>query len=93
MIAAFPGKLDSTLQSPLQQARKVAAQRADFMFIDQDDLDYLDKTTPDFITDGLVRIKYPDMPSGLRRYILCSQKVGDDVMRRINAAIAIEGRR
>jgi polar amino acid transport system substrate-binding protein len=93
MIASFPGKVDSTLQPPLQLAKKIAAQRADFMFIDHEDFDYLSRSSPDFVADGLVRIKYPDMPPGLKRYIICSQKVGDDVMRQINAAIAAEGRR
>lgn len=79
------------LQSPLQVAKKLAAQRADFMLIDQDDFDFLTASNADFRGDGLVRIEYPDMPQGLKRYILCSQQVGDDTMRRINAAIAAEG--
>jgi uncharacterized protein (TIGR02285 family) len=91
LIKAFPGNTDRTLQSPLQVAKKLAAQRADFMLIDQDDFDYLTASNADFRGDGLVRIEYPDMPGGLKRYILCSQKVGDDTMRRINTAIAAEG--
>ena len=90
MITTFAGKIDRTLQSPLQVARKVAALRADFMFIDQDDFDYLSASSADFSGSGLVRLDYPDMPHGLRRYILCSQQVGHDVMHRINAAIALE---
>ena len=90
LIAAFPGKADRTLQSPLQVAKKLAAQRADFMFIDQDDFDYLTASNADFRGDGLVRIEYPDMPVGLKRYILCSQQVAEDTMRRLNAAIVAE---
>jgi uncharacterized protein (TIGR02285 family) len=90
MISAFPGKIDRTLQSPLQVAKKVAAQRADFMFIDQEDYDYLTESSTDFRDNGLVSTEPPDMPSGLKRYILCSQQVGDVVMQRINAAIALE---
>jgi len=93
MISAFPGKIDSTLQSPLQVARKIASQRADFMFVDQEDFDYLKESNADFGGSGLVRIEYPDMPPGLKRYILCSQQVGGETMRRINTAIASEVRR
>lgn len=91
LIAAFPGKVDRTLQSPLQVAKKLAAQRADFMFIDQDDYDYLTTTHADFRGDGLVRVDYPDMPAGLKRYILCSQQTSSATMQKINAAIAAEG--
>ena len=93
LILAFPGKIDRTLQSPLQVARKIAAERADFMLIDRDDFDYLSESSADFHGSGLVRVDYPDMPAGLKRYILCSQRVGEDVMRRINAAMALEGLR
>lgn len=92
MIAVFPGRIDRTVQTELQVARKIAAKRADFMFIDQEDYDYLIASDADFRSNDLVRIEYPDMPPGLKRYILCSQKVGADVMRRINASIALEGK-
>lgn len=91
MISKFAGKRDFTLQSPLQVVKKIAAQRADFMFIDQEDLDYLTESSADFRRDGLVRIEYADMPAGLKRHILCSHRVSEDAMRRINAAIAAEG--
>jgi len=92
MLAACPGRIDRTVQSELQVARKIAAQRADFMFIDQEDYELLSEADADFRGNGLVRIEYPDMPPGLKRYILCSQKVGADVMRRIDASIALEGK-
>ena len=87
MIAAFPGKNDRALVPPIQVAKKVAAKRADFMLIDQEDYDYLMATNPEFRDEKLVRIEYPDLPPGLRRYILCSQRVGSDTMARIDAAI------
>lgn len=90
MIAQFAGQIDRTLQSPLQVAQKIAAQRADFMFIDREDFNYLSASNSDFTSKSLVPINYPDMPPGLERHILCSQQVGAEVMRRINAAIALE---
>lgn len=90
MIAVFPGKVDKALVSPLQVAKKLASNRADLMFIDQADYDYMMETSPEFRSAGMVRITYPDLPAGLKRYILCSQKVSAEVITRINAAIAAE---
>jgi polar amino acid transport system substrate-binding protein len=90
MISAFSGKIDRTLLSPLEVAKKVALQRADFMFIDQDDYDYLLASDAAFLADNLVIQDFPDTPPGLLRYILCSQKVSEAMMKQINAAIALE---
>jgi polar amino acid transport system substrate-binding protein len=87
MIASFAGKNDRALVPPLQVAKKVAAKRADFMLIDQEDYDYLMATNPEFRDEMLVRIEYPDLPPGLKRYILCSQRVGAETMAKIDAAI------
>lgn len=90
IISSFPGAVDRSLQSPLNVLRKISAQHGDFMFLDQEDFDYLTESSADFRAGHFQRIEYPDMPPGLKRYILCSQKVGSDVMRRINAAIDLE---
>ena len=87
MIAAFPGRIDRGVIPPLQVAKKITARRADFMFIDQEDYDHLMSSSPEFRDEKLVRIEYPDLPAGLKRYILCSQKVSDEVMTRIDASI------
>lgn len=87
LIGKFPGKVDRSLVSPIQVAKKVALKRADFMFIDQEDYDYLMATNPEFKAEGLVRIDYPDLPPGLKRYILCSQQVSEETMGRIDTAI------
>jgi uncharacterized protein (TIGR02285 family) len=87
MIAGFPGTVDKSLMSPLQVAKKIAVNRADLMFIDRDDYDYLMETNAEFKNAGVVRVSFSDMPVGLKRYIICSQKVSEEVMRKINAAI------
>lgn len=87
LIANFRGPVERALISPLQLARKVSAQRVDFMFIDQEDLEYLAQTNAELSSDSLRRFSYPDLPAGLKRYILCSQKVPDETMKRINQAI------
>ena len=88
LIKAFPGKVDRSLIAPIQVAKKVAAKRADFMFIDQEDYDYLMETNPEFKGEGLVRLEFNDLPAGLKRYILCSQQVSNDSMAKMDGAIA-----
>lgn len=88
LIANFRGPVERALIPPLQLARKVAAQRVDFMFIDQEDLDYLGRSNPELRNDSLKKLTFADLPPGLKRYILCSQKVSDDTMTRINQAVA-----
>ena len=87
MISRYPGPIDRSLLSPIQVAKMVAVKRADFMFIDQEDYDYLVATNPEFRDDALVRLDYPDLPAGLKRYILCNQKVSEATMARIDTAI------
>lgn len=93
MIASFAGVVDRALISPLQVAQKIAAKRADFMFMDQDDYEYLLATDPGFKNDRLIRINFPDMPPGLLRYILCSRKTGADLIGRLNSGIAGTGKK
>lgn len=88
MIRHFAGTLDRSLISPIQVAKKLALNRADFMFIDQEDLEYLMSSNPELSKAGLVRLEYPDLPPGLKRYILCSQQVSDQTMARIGQAIS-----
>lgn len=88
LIAAFPGKVDRGLVSPLQVAKKLASRRADFMFIDQEDYEYLLATDAGFRAEALKRVEFPDLPPGLKRYILCTRQVDESTIARMNAAIA-----
>jgi len=88
MIATFPGTIDKGPLAPQRVAEKLAADRADFMFIDHDDYEYLKATATSFPHDVLVQMTFPDAPAGLKRYILCSQKVDESTMSLINAGIA-----
>lgn len=91
MLGTSKTTMDRTTGSPIQAALKVAAQRVEFMLIDQDDFEHLLATEPSFRTAKLVKITFPDMPAGLKRYLLCSQQVPQDVIKRFNAAIASRG--
>jgi polar amino acid transport system substrate-binding protein len=90
MIEKFPGEVDRALIPPVLVAKKVANGRADFMFFDQEDYDYLIEKDPQFRESGMLSVRYPDRPAGLKRYIICSRQVSEDTMRKINAAIAAE---
>jgi hypothetical protein len=87
LIGRFAGRVERMLTAPLQVAQNVAAGRADFMFIDQDDFDYLRANEAEFPRLALQALSFPDMPAGLRRHILCSRKVSDELMERMDAAI------
>jgi len=91
MIAAARVSVDRALVSPIQMAQKVAAQRTDFMLMDQDDYEYLLTTDASFRNAKLVKIEFPDMPPGLKRYIICSRMVEEEIIRRLNAAIVSIG--
>jgi polar amino acid transport system substrate-binding protein len=87
LIAGAKVKVESPITSPLNVAKMVSARHADFMLMDQEDFDYLIATEPSLPKEKLVKIKFPDMPAGLNRYILCSQQVSAGVMNRLNRAI------
>lgn len=86
MIAAMPRPAMRTTVAPLQLAKMVAARRADYMLIDQEDLGYLDQRR-EVTKAGLVRVDFADAPQGLKRYLMCSQQLDDATMERLNSAI------
>ena len=65
--------------------RMVAYGRADFLFVDREDWNYLRLKYPELQT--LVLIDFPDMPPGLKRHIVCSRDVPAETMERLNRAI------
>jgi polar amino acid transport system substrate-binding protein len=70
---------------PATMMRMVSAARVSFMFIDRDDLAYF--RARDAGLGSTVQHDYPDMPPGLKRYIVCSKDVAGTTMARINKAI------
>jgi polar amino acid transport system substrate-binding protein len=85
-IARLPNPPVRAIVVPLQMARMVANQRADFMIIDEDDLSAIVQSH-EYESLGLQRIVFPDPPHGLKRYLMCSQSVPQNQMDRINLAI------
>jgi uncharacterized protein (TIGR02285 family) len=71
---------------PNGMVRMLAAGRASFMFIDQEDYNHLQQVEPS-IRQAIKR-DFPDMPPGLQRYIVCSKDVAPMVVARLNRAIS-----
>jgi len=85
-IAAMARPPIRAVISPMQLAKMVAVRRADYMLIDQEDLNWID-TKGEINALNLVRINYPDAPEGLKRYLMCSRQVEPRTMERIDQAI------
>jgi uncharacterized protein (TIGR02285 family) len=65
--------------------RMVAVGRADYLFVDREDWNYLRLKFPEL--QSLVLVDFADMPPGLKRYIVCSRDVPAETMERLNRAI------
>lgn len=65
--------------------RMVAFGRADYLFVDREDWNYLRLKFPEL--QSLVLIDFADMPPGLKRHIVCSRDVPAETMERLNRAI------
>ena len=68
-------------------ARMVESGRADFMFSTQEEADIL-RADVDRGGEGLKVLTFPDIHAGSPRHILCSKKVSDETIDRLNAALA-----
>ena len=71
---------------PIQLAKMVAYARADYMFIDQDDFSVIEQTG-DLAKLGLKRVDFKDAPPGLKRYVICSKKVDEATLSKLNQAL------
>ena len=78
--------MDSTV-TPLGLAKMIKAKRADYMLIDEEDYKYLN-ARGDVDAEGLVPVRFSDMPPGLKRYIMCSKSVSPQTMAKLDRAIA-----
>lgn len=85
-IAQHAPKTDVTTQENTHMLKKIHLNRADFFFIAPEEADILINASGLPKTD-FKYISFPDMPLGEKRYIMCSKKVKDAVIRRINTAI------
>ncbi|MBI3285235.1 MAG: transporter substrate-binding domain-containing protein [Burkholderiales bacterium] len=85
-IALHKPQIDKTTGESISMLKKIHAKRADYFFIAPEEADYLIESS------GLPKkdfkyINHADMPEGEKRYIMCSQKIGDETIKKLNAAI------
>lgn len=67
--------------------KMLAANRADVVFLAQEEIDFYGKSDPAFVKDFKVMV-FKDMPEMDKRFIMCSKRVTPEMMKKINTAIA-----
>lgn len=76
----------STTAESLNMGKMIAARRADFIFVPEDEALNMIKTIPD--GDKLHIFKPQNMPQGPERYLMCSPSVSDELIQKFNRAIS-----
>jgi uncharacterized protein (TIGR02285 family) len=70
----------------MRMSKMLDAGRADFMFIDEEDLRWLDRNQA-LSRQGVKRVSFADAPAGLPRHLMCSKNMPAEILTRINTAI------
>ncbi|MEN9866090.1 MAG: hypothetical protein RL748_1680, partial [Pseudomonadota bacterium] len=78
--------IERSSSTPIFNLKKLAINRIDYTLIDVQELDYLSQQA-DIDLKRLTPINFIDIPQGNFRYLMCSKKVSDEVMGRLNSAI------
>lgn len=73
--------------TPLGLAKMIQLRRVDYMLIDEEDYRFANQHG-EMDAEGVLPLRFSDMPPGLKRYIMCSKRVDPDVMQRLDGAIA-----
>lgn len=72
-----------------QMLQLINAHSVDFMFVSEEEANYLVEQAG-LNMKNFRQVKFPDMPNGDKRYIMCSKQVPDDVITKLNKAITFE---
>jgi uncharacterized protein (TIGR02285 family) len=80
----------STTAEISQMVQMIKANRADIMFLADEEASYL-LEQGGFRASDFNLVRFPDMPKGILRYFMCSKKVPDEVIQKLNAVIRFEG--
>lgn len=75
-----------TPQDNTGMTRMLIGRRFDYMLMSPEEGEYLISKLG-IVSEDVVMIKLRDLPPGNKRYILCSQKVSDENIERLNSAI------
>lgn len=72
-----------------QMLQLINAGSVDFMFVSEEEAEYL-VDQAGLSMKNFRQIRFPDMPKGGERYIMCSKNVPDDVIAKVNKNIALK---
>ncbi len=86
LLASLRPRTVSTVAENVQMVQMIQADRADFMFLAEEEATYLVEQAG-FKLQDFHLIRFPDMPPGERRYIMCSKSVPDEVIGKLNKVI------
>jgi len=86
MISTVAQEVMDSSTTPLGLAKMIQHRRADYMLMDEEDYTMLSLPSEAGAED-VKAIRFPDMPAGLTRYIMCSKSVSPATMDRLNKAI------
>ncbi len=87
LIAEVKPKVQRTPQDVQGMVHMLVGRRFDYMLAAQEEFRSLQANLPT-VSDGITAVQMKDIPPGNKRYLMCSKKVGDDIMRRFNDALA-----
>lgn len=86
LLAARRSATDRSAQSPEQNLAMVLRGHVSYTLLNPVEFQYWQQARG-LDAAGLVTIAYPDLPAGSTRYLLCSHRVDDALLARINRAV------
>ncbi|MGD9732118.1 MAG: substrate-binding periplasmic protein [Desulfamplus sp.] len=87
-IALFSPKRIVTTLEPIGMLKMISLKRADYFFISEDEAESIIKISG-FSESEFDLIKFSDMPEGNKRYLIFSNRIEDETIEKINAAIRL----
>ena len=85
-IRRFNPTVNSTVFESVNMLKAIAKGNADYMFIAPEEAESA-MIMYGLAAEDYVGVHFKEMPPGENRYIFCSEKVSDDIIERLNAAI------
>lgn len=86
LLATLRPIVVKTVAENAQMVQMIQADRADFMFLAEEEARYLVEQAG-FKLQDFHLVRFADMPPGERRYIMCSRQVPDEVITKLNKVI------
>lgn len=89
MLEALQQQLRHTTAENATMLKMIAADRADFMFLSEEEAIHLLKETEEYAKDVHI-IQLSDIPLGEKRYLMCNKLVADETIERLNMAMSVK---